>query len=382
MKVPIGFEIAGITGGLKRSGRPDLGLIYSPFPLAWALMATTNLAKAPCVSRNRGRVSSGAPVRGLVVNSGNANCATGDAGIWANEDFAGAAASALALDRVQDMLTASTGVIGKPLPIEKMRAAMPDLVAALGQDTNPFSEAILTTDLQPKQVAATLSGGARIVGIAKGSGMIHPNMATMFAFVLTDASFPQETLREIWPEAVRASFNQLTVDTDTSTNDMAILLSSRQVAADRAEFEEALASVCQKLAQKIARDGEGATKLVTVHVRGARTQDEARLASRTIAASPLVKTAAHGSDPNWGRILAAVGRSGAVFDLGNLTIELQGTLVYRGVVQPFDDASVAASMRAGDVDIVLDLAAGEAEATAWGCDLSAEYVRINADYRT
>lgn len=382
MKVPIGFEIAGITGGLKRSGRPDLGLIYSPFPLAWALMSTTNLAKAPCVSRNRGRASSGAPVRGLVVNSGNANCATGDAGIWANEDFAGAAAGALALDRVQDMLTASTGVIGKALPIEKIRGAMPDLVAALGQDTNAFADAILTTDLQPKQVAVSLSGGSRIVGIAKGSGMIHPDMATMFAFVLTDASFPQETMREMWPEAVRGSFNQLTVDTDTSTNDMAILLSSRQLDADRAEFEEGLASVCQKLAQKIARDGEGATKLLTVHVRGARSLEEARLASRTIAASPLVKTAVHGADPNWGRILAAVGRSGAVFDVGNLTIELQGTLVYRGVGQAFDEGLVSARMREDDVDIVLDLAAGDAEASAWGCDLSAEYVRINADYRT
>ncbi len=334
------------------------------------------------MSRNRGRVTSDAPVRGLVVNSGNANCATGDAGIWANEDFAGAAAAALALDRVQDMLTASTGVIGKPLPIEKIRAAMPKLVAALGQDTNAFSEAILTTDLQPKQVAVTLSGGARVVGIAKGSGMIHPDMATMFGFVLTDASFTQDTLREVWPEVVRSTFNQLTVDGDTSTNDMAILLSSRQLHADKQEFVEALVTVCQKLAQKIARDGEGATKLMTVRVTGARSLDEARLAARTIASSPLVKTAVHGADPNWGRILAAMGRSGAVSDLANVTIELQGTLVYRGVVQPFDEAAVATAMRGDEVLIALDLAAGDHEAEAWGCDLSAEYVRINADYRT
>ncbi len=382
MKVPIGFEIAGVTAGLKPSGKPDLGLIYSPYPLAWALTSTTNLVKAPCVSRNRSRFTSGGPVRGLVVNSGNANCANGERGTWDNEDFAGAAAAGLALGRVQDMLTASTGVIGRPFDVARVSAAIPRLVNELGGDSGSFADAILTTDVRPKQVAVTLQGGARILGIAKGSGMIHPDMATMLAFVLTDASFTQDELREAWPDIVGRTFNQVTVDGDTSTNDMALLFSSRQTGAERAEFIEALETVCRKLAQKIAQDGEGATRLLSVRVTGARSPEEARAAARTVAGSPLVKTAVHGCDPNWGRVLSAVGRSGAVCDLANLTIRLQDQIVYRSQPQPFDPAALSARMNADEVRIDIDLAAGDHRGEAWGCDLSAEYVRINADYTT
>ncbi len=378
----MGFEIAGITAGLKASGKPDLGLIHSPYPLAWAIATTTNMVKAPCVSRNRSRFTSGAPVRGLIVNSGNANCANGERGIWDNEDFAGSVASPLGLPRVQDMLTASTGVIGRPLDIDRIRGAIPELVRALGQDSGAFADAILTTDTRPKQVAATLRNGARVVGIAKGSGMVHPDMATMLAFVMTDADVPQDLLREHWPGVVARSFNQVTVDGDTSTNDMAVLFSSRQLPADRNEFPEALEAVSRKLAQKIARDGEGASKLLTVAVSGGRSPEEARMAARTVASSALVKTAVHGADPNWGRILGAVGRSGAVTDLANLSIQIQGTLVYRGTPQPFDEAALSRALRGEDVLVSIDLAAGEAEGEAWGCDLSAEYVHINADYTT
>jgi len=380
--VPLGFEIAGVTAGLKPSGRPDLGLVYSPYPLAWALMSTDDVVKAPCVSRNRSRFTSGAAVRGIVVNSGNANCATGERGIWDNEDMAGAVASALALARVQDMLTASTGVIGQPLPVDQVREAVPALTSALGQDSAPFADAILTTDTVSKQAGATLRGGSRIVGIAKGSGMIHPSMATMLAFVLTDADVGQDDLRALWPGIVERTFNQVTIDGDTSTNDMALVLSSRQIGADREEFAAALEEVAAKLARKVARDGEGATKLVTVHVSGARSGAEARAAARTVAGSTLVKAAVHGADPNWGRILAAVGRSGAVSDLANLRIGLQGETVYRGTVLPFDAAALSEKLQAEEVLIEIDLAAGDALGDAWGCDLSAEYVHINADYTT
>ena len=382
MRVPLGFEIAGVTAGLKASGKPDLGLIYSPYPLAWALTSTTNLVKAPCVSRNRSRYTSRAAVRGVVVNSGNANCATGDRGIWDNEDMAGAVASALALARVQDMLTASTGVIGEPLPVDRIREAIPALTGGLGDDSGAFADAILTTDTVPKQVAATLDKGGRILGIAKGSGMIHPTMATMLAFILTDVDIGQDDLRAMWPGIVERTFNQVSVDGDTSTNDMAIVLSSRQLSADRDGFRRALEEVAAKLARKIARDGEGAEHLLTVRVSGARSGAEARAAARTVAGSALVKAAVHGADPNWGRILAAVGRSGAVSDLANLRIALQGELVYQGAVRPFDRQAVSSRLREEEVLIELDLAAGESTGEAWGCDLTPEYVRINADYTT
>ena len=382
MKMPVGFEIAAATAGIKSSGRSDLGLIYSPFPLAWAMASTENLIKAPCVSRNRARYATGQPIQALAVNSGNANAGNGDQGIWDNEDFAGAVAAGLALPKVQDALTASTGVIGKRLPIELIREQIPDLAQQLGPDTNTFAEAILTTDTRPKQVAATLRNGARVVGIAKGSGMIHPNMATMLAFVMTDASLSQENLRRLWPRIVRRSFNQVSVDGDTSPNDMALLFASRQLNADPMECAEALEAVCQKLAQKIAQDGEGATTLITVRVGGGRDEDQALAAARSIAASNLVKTAIHGRDPNWGRILTAVGASGAVSDLANLQIRLQGQAVYKGKPLPFKEVMLSEMLNASEVVIEVDLAAGEATGIAWGCDLTAEYVKINADYRT
>ncbi len=382
MRVPIGFEIAGVAAGIKASAKPDLGLVYSPYPLVWALTSTNNVVKAPCVSRNRARYTSATPVRGIVVNSGNANCATGDRGIWDNEDMAGAVATALALARVQDMLTASTGVIGQPLPVDKVRAAIPALTSALGDDSSDFADAILTTDTVPKQVAASLDKGGRILGLAKGSGMIHPNMGTLLAFILTDVDISQEDLRAVWPGIVERTFNQVTVDGDTSTNDMAIVLSSRQLASDKNRFVAALEEVATELARKIARDGEGAEHLITVRVSGARTVAEARDAARTVAGSALVKAAVHGADPNWGRILAAVGRSTAVSDLANLRIALQGELVYQGTVKPFDAETLSGKMRDEEVVIEIDLAAGERAGEAWGCDLTAEYVRINADYTT
>lgn len=382
MILPIGFQAAALAAGLKPSGKPDLALIYSPFPLLWALTSTENLVKAPCVTRNRSRYSSGQPVRGLVINSGNANCATGEQGIWDNEDFAGTIAQALGMVKVQDVLTASTGVVGRRLPIDKIRAAAPSLVEALQELVDPAAEAIMTTDNHSKVVAATLRGGARIVGLAKGSGMIHPNMATMLAFILTDAVVSQETLRGLWGGIVENTFNQVSVDGDTSPNDMAIVLSSNQAYCEERDLAQALEEVSQRLAQKIARDGEGATKLITVEVTGARSSRDARMAAKAVVRSPLVKAAAHGNDPNWGRILVAIGAAGVVCDLANLSISLQGVAVYQGKPIPFDAGHLSQQMATKDLRITVNLAAGTASGVAWGCDLSAEYVKVNAEYTT
>ncbi len=382
MKLPVGFQAGGFASGIKESGKTDLGVIYSPYELHWAFMSTENALKAACVSRNRSRFTSKQPVQAVLVNSGNANCATGEQGTWDNEDIAGAAAVTLSLNKVQDVLTASTGVVGKSLPVDKIRKALPKLARGMSDESNDFAEAIMTTDIQIKQLALTLDSGARIVGIAKGSGMIHPNMATMLVFVMTDASISQDTLREIWPKVVNSSFNNITVDGDTSPNDMAILLSSHQVRANTQEFTAGLLQLCEKLAQKIVRDGEGATKVMHIKVTGARNDQEARLAARAVAKSPLFKSAVHGNDPNWGRILVAVGNSGAVSDMANVSISLQKTLVYQGKPVAFDEAEVSEKMNAPDVFVDINLAAGSASSIAWGCDLSAEYVKINADYTT
>jgi glutamate N-acetyltransferase / amino-acid N-acetyltransferase len=316
------------------------------------------------------------------VNSGNANCANGERGVRDDERLAALAADALAVG-ADAVLTASTGVIGKPMAMDRVETALPRLVEGLDRDdVEAFAQAILTTDLVTKVAGATLGGGARVVGLAKGSGMIHPNMATMLAFVLTDAVVEQDALRTMWRRIVDDTFNQITVDGDTSTNDMAIVLASGLTPADPAELERVLEAVAEELAQKIARDGEGATTLVTVHVKGAATDDDARAAARSVVASSLVKSAIHGRDPNWGRILSAVGNSGAALDVGLVTIALQGHVVYRGGSQPFDEGAVSQAMHADDVHIHVDLGLGNGRGRAWGCDLSAEYVRINAEYRT
>jgi glutamate N-acetyltransferase/amino-acid N-acetyltransferase len=382
MKLPNGFEMAGTKAGIKTSGLPDLGLIYCSKPTSWALVSTSNQVKAACVARNRTNYGSGKTIRAIAVNSGNANAATGNQGIRDDEDFAVLTANALNLNDPQSVLTASTGVIGVQLPIDRIKQALPNLAERLQPDSTAFAESILTTDTATKEVAVRLKNGALVVGIAKGSGMIHPNMATMLAFVLTDAVISQDNLRDLWPSIVDESFNQLTVDGDTSTNDMGFLMSSNQVKEDAQQFTDALNSVCRGLAEKIAQDGEGATKLIVVKAQGARSVNEARLAARAVALSPLVKTAVHGNDPNWGRILAAVGASGAVFNQEKLLVKLQGTVVYNSAPHEFDFEILSTAMKAKKVLIEIDLLAGSHSATAWGCDLSSEYIRINAEYTT
>ena len=382
VKLPQGFQAAGVTAGLKASSKPDLGVIVSQTPLVWAFTSTENRLRAACVSRNRARYSSDRLVHGVVVNSGNANCATGEAGIWDNEDFAAMSAGSLSLGRAQDLLTASTGVVGQRLPVDILKKALPNLRSALTDTSDGFAQAILTTDLVTKQVEVELPRGGRIVGVAKGSGMIHPNMATMLAFVMTDAVVSQADLRAFWPDIVRRSFNQITVDGDTSPNDMAVVFSSRQVTVPPEALFEGLGQTATQLAKMIARDGEGATKLLNVRVTGARNDEEARKAARAVARSPLVKTAVHGNDPNWGRVLTAIGYSGAIMNAAGVQIRLQGFSVYRGEPLAFDKWTMSEAMKSEEVLIEADLAAGEGSGEAYGCDLSAEYVRINADYTT
>ena len=381
LRLPQGFRSASGTAGLKVSRSTDCALIVADAPLRWALTTTTNTLKAACVTRNRARLESRAPVRAIAINSGNANCATGAAGERANERFAAAAAAALSLTP-DEVLTASTGIIGEPLPVGKLERILPVLAGRTSPDAAALAQAILTTDLVPKTAAVTLQSGARLVGVAKGSGMIHPNMATMFGFVLTDADLPQELLRTLWSEVVAKSFNQVTVDGDTSPNDMAFLLANPRVETDQGEFAWGLLQVAQELAKKIAHDGEGATKLLEVRVTGAVSDAEARRAARAVVLSPLVKSAAHGNDPNWGRILSSVGATGVGLNLNSLSIRVQGTPVFGGAPIPFDGAALSAAMDAPELVVHVDLAAGAGTGTAWGCDLSADYVAINADYHT
>ncbi len=380
MELPAGFKAGATASGIKPSGKPDLGLLVGDTPLDWAYAATTNLAAAPCVLRGRNLVAAGGALRALLVNSGNANCATGAEGVAADLRMADLAAEMLGVEP-EVVLTASTGVIGVPLPIEKIEAHLPEI--HLSTEIDAFAEAILTTDTRVKLSEQRLPGGARLVGVAKGSGMIHPNMATMLAYLLTDAPLPAGEPRQRWGAVVDGTFNQVTVDGDTSTNDMAVLISSGLARPVPAElFWEAAEAVARDLARQIAADGEGAEKLITVRVAGAASDQEARLAARAVAASALWKAAVHGNDPNWGRILAALGYSGARFEPERCRIDLQKTTIYDGGAVPFNGVALSQAMQAAEVVVEVDLRAGEGTGEAWGCDLTEEYVKINAEYTT
>ncbi|RTG91790.1 bifunctional glutamate N-acetyltransferase/amino-acid acetyltransferase ArgJ [Thermus scotoductus] len=379
VRLPRGFRAGATRAGIKPSGKPDLALLVSGLPASWAYVATQNRAAAPSIHRGRALYAQGGALRAVVVNAGNANCATGERGFLDDRRMAEVAALRLGVP-VEEVLTASTGVIGVPLPVEKVETGLPQI--ELTPYADAFAEAILTTDLVPKVAEAEVEG-ARIVGIAKGSGMIHPNMATMLAFVVTDAALPQEALREAWRGIVDRTFNQVTVDGDTSTNDLALVMANGAFGeVPMKAFFSALEGVAQDLARRIARDGEGATKLMTVRVVGAATEEEARRAARTIAGSALWKSALYGNDPNWGRILAALGNSGARFDPLRVRIQVQGIPLYAGGALPFDRERASQAMRVEEVEVFVDLGEGQGEGVAWGCDLTEGYVKINALYTT
>jgi len=338
-------------------------------------------------------------IRAIVVNSGNANCANGSAGMRASRATAGTAARALRC-RNEQILICSTGVIGLPLPVEKIIAALPDLVrtaAAAPANYDGFTHSIMTTDTRPKWASARCRIGGkavRLLGCAKGAGMIHPNLATMLAFVLTDAGASPRVLHKALTEVSERTFNCITVDGDTSTNDTALLLASGEskswgapaiAAGSRgySAFVAALEKVCKKLALAIVSDGEGASRVIEIEVRGAPSDAAAKQTAQTIATSPLVKTALAGGDPNWGRILAAAGRAGVEFRPERAAIRMAGLRMYDwGRALPFDEGVAHEKLLANVVHIVMDLRAGRGRARVWTCDFTAEYVHINASYRT
>ncbi len=386
---PKGFCAGAAAAGIKMkaSGRLDLAVLSAGGPVPVAAVYTKNKVKAAPVLVSRQRTATG-KAAAVIVNSGCANASTGAAGMEDAVAMAALGAGVLHLDP-ESVLVASTGVIGARLPMDRISEGVTRLRCSEAGGAD-FARAIMTTDTVPKEYAVS-AGGFTIGGCCKGSGMIHPDMATMLAFLTTDAPVEQRFLQQALRRAADISFNMVTVDTDTSTNDMVFLFANGKAGggtitagSDRAElFRQALDEVCVHLAKAIARDGEGATRRIEVVVRGAASEAEARRAARTIAASPLVKTAVHGADPNWGRILAAAGRSDVELDPDTCYIEIGGVCVYKGgTPYPFEKKAVSDYLRNDEVIIIVDLNLGEGEATAWGCDLSREYVTINADYTT
>ncbi len=390
---PRGFRAGAVYSGLKtpQPGQLDLGLLYSESPAAVAGVFTTNRFRAAPVQWCQEHVAKG-HARAIIVNAGNANAGTGAQGVEAAAQMAALAAKKLGLT-ADEVLVASTGVIGVPLPMDKIAAGVQslDLNADGGAD---FSRAIMTTDTKAKTVAVELSlpgGKATIGGAAKGVGMIHPNMATMLSFVTTDLAVDPAFLAVATKAAADKSFNMVTVDGDTSTNDTLLVLANgaagntpiSESSPEAAAFQSALDDVCIYLAKCIARDGEGATKIIEVQVAGAQATDDARAIARSIAGSSLVKSAAYGNDPNWGRLLMAAGKAGVPLDTDKVDVFIGPVCVMRnGQPLPFDRAHASSIINNPEVVYRLDLHLGSGEATGWGCDLTEEYVHINAHYTT
>jgi glutamate N-acetyltransferase/amino-acid N-acetyltransferase len=388
-----GYKAAGITAGLKPSGAPDLTLIASDVPAIAAGVFTKSCVRAACVDFNREVLAKGGHVSAILCNAGQANASTGAEG-WQNAVEC-AELVQKALNTTDGVLVASTGVIGKQLLMDKMRAGIAKIAPLISPDGGEdASRSIMTTDTVPKSIALeTVIDGkpVRIGGICKGSGMIHPNMATMLGFVTCDAGVEPKLWQKMLSSSIDASFNQVTVDGDTSTNDMVLALSNGQsgVVIDDENSEAAqqvqsmLQEVCMSLAKAIARDGEGATCMIEVNVTGASSTVAARQIAKTIVGSSLVKSAVFGNDPNWGRIAAAAGRSGVDFDQDVLNIQLGDFVMMKdGTPQEYDRNAASDYLKNDTVIINVGVGDGSGDGTAWGCDLSYDYVKINAEYTT
>ncbi|NQS76185.1 MAG: bifunctional glutamate N-acetyltransferase/amino-acid acetyltransferase ArgJ [Peptococcaceae bacterium] len=388
-----GFLAGAACAAIKKVNKPDVALIYSSVPAAAAGVFTLNRVKAAPVVVSMKRLERGS-ARAVVVNSGNANACNGTQGM--KDALAMTTEAAAALDIPADgVLVASTGVIGQKMPMGKVLKGIREAVGQVSPyGGNHVAQAIMTTDTFSKEAAVRLMLGGKTVtigGTAKGSGMIHPNMATMLCFITTDAAISAPCLKKALQHAVTLSFNMITVDGDSSTNDMALIMANglagnkaiEEENPDYIYFRDALTAVCTSLAQAIARDGEGATKMIEVKVLGAATDRDARLAARTVAGSSLVKAAVFGNDANWGRVICAAGYSGACFDPDKVDIFLGQVQVARdGGSLEFSEEQALEELKKDAVTITLDLKSGGCDATAWGCDLSYDYVKINADYRT
>ncbi|MDZ4661395.1 MAG: bifunctional glutamate N-acetyltransferase/amino-acid acetyltransferase ArgJ [Pseudomonadota bacterium] len=386
--LPLGFLASGVNCGVRRY-RPDIGLIFTEKDCVAAGVFTLNECKAAPVLHCQG-ILPASNVRAIVTNSGQANAATGQQGLQNNHLMAEAVAKELGLD-VAQVLTASTGKIGDQMEIEKIQQSIPELVERATDVAENFALAILTTDLVPKTASEVveLSGGrVRITGICKGSGMIHPNMATMLGYLLTDVKLTPALAQTLLKEATDISFNMISVDGDSSTNDSVFLMASGETGieittdADLQSFKEALFEVSKVLAQSIAADGEGANKLIEVELLGAPSLELARSAARGLTLSPLIKTAMHGEDPNWGRIIARLGADRVpAACLAKMSLLIQGELLFEaGTPLSFDRALVKNLLKQPKIQITIDLKSGSEKATAWGCDLSKKYVDINTEY--
>jgi glutamate N-acetyltransferase/amino-acid N-acetyltransferase len=374
---PKGFTAGTICSGVKPDNQPDLGILYSEVPCVAAGVFTAIKIKAAPVFVSQENLQN-KKAQAVVINAGCANACTGSQG-----DKDAAETATLVADKLgvaaEDVAVASTGVIGETLPMESLRRGIAEMVLTPNGGSD-LARAIMTTDTRSKEVAFDI-GGVKIGAIAKGAGMIHPNMATMLAFITTDAEVESEFLSNALKKAVDASFNMISVDGDTSTNDMVVVLANGLAGKPKPdEFEAGLQAVCTYLARCIASDGEGCTRLIEVRVEKAKNAEEARMAARTVASSTLVKTAMHGGAPNWGRIIAAISRSGAEIVESNVDLYLDEICVLKGgCYQSFDEKDV---ITADEVVIRVCLNLGDGQAAAWGCDLSEEYVTINSEYTT
>lgn len=386
--LPKGFLASGVNCGVRRY-RPDIGLLISEVDAVAAGVFTLNECKAAPVLYSQ-KLLPANNIRAIITNSGQANAATGGLGIENNFSMIKTAADALGVSP-QQILVASTGVIGAHLAIDKINPAIPELVDRATDVAENFALAILTTDLVPKTVTTVVplsKGDVRITGICKGSGMIHPNMATMLGYLLTDAKMDKHLCHTLLKDVTDLSFNMISVDGDSSTNDCVFMMANgeSQVAietdADLAAFKQALLQVSQFLAQSIAADGEGASKLIEVELVGSPSDSLAKQAARAVTTSPLIKTAMHGEDPNWGRILAKLGASMVpAACLNKMNLSLQGKLLFEnGSPLSFDKDEVRALLKQTKIHVHIDLKSGDDHATAWGCDLSRKYVDINTEY--
>lgn len=387
---PLGFEADAVYCGIKNYGEEplDLGILASEKPCTTAGVFTTNKFRAAPVTLCSEKIAV-SDISAIIINSGNANAATGPQGLKDAKEMIALTAESLKLSEYE-VIIASTGIIGKHLPMPRVRDGIMSIKPS-SDGGHKLAKAIMTTDLVLKEAAIKTKSGYTLGGAAKGSGMIHPNMATMLAFITTDAPVEKAFLKETFKETVNTTFNMISVDGDTSPNDSAIIMANGLFGGEvitkdsekAAEFTEALTELCTYLAKAIARDGEGATKLIEVKVEGAKNIEDARLAARAVTTSPLVKTAMHGNDPNWGRIIVAAGYSGAEFvqEKADLFIgDMQ--LLEKGAPCGFDEAKASIIIDSEVVKVTLNLNLGEFSATAWGCDLTKEYITINSDYTT
>jgi glutamate N-acetyltransferase / amino-acid N-acetyltransferase len=391
---PGGFSAGATYAGIKKKSKDvlDLSVLFSATACDTAAVFTRNLIKAAPVLLDRQKLEQGNRIKAVVINAGCANACTGEQGMQAAVDTAEMAAKNLGIS-AKEVLVASTGVIGVQLPMDKIKDGL-GRIALSAEGGNDLSHAIMTTDTRPKKIAVkvkTPSTEFTIGGTCKGAGMIHPDMATMLAFLTTDAAVEPGFLNTALKKAADMSFNLVTVDGDTSTNDTLLIMANGHARNEKIDagnclaepFQQALEEVCLHLAKSIARDGEGATRLIEIRVNGAVSTGDARAAARTIASSPLVKTAVHGCDPNWGRIIAAAGRSGARVEQDKSDVYISDIcLLKSGMPLAFDKKTAAAELDKEEVVLRVELNLGKASALAWGCDLSEEYVVINSEYTT